>query len=56
MKKLIVTRFAYPPIPLRRFDWSACRDGCEEDGFIGYGRTESEAIADLLSWEEENEA
>lgn len=53
----IRTEFIYPPIPDRRFDWSAI-DADTYDGApdtkhpfnaIGYGRTEQEAIADLLS-------
>lgn len=46
----IVTEFVYPPIPDRRFDWSAVDDetyagpGCP----IGRGATEAEAIADLM--------
>ena len=47
----IVTSYVFPPIPDRRFDWSAWRDGDEpnDDGqmTIGYGATEEEAIADL---------
>lgn len=42
---------------IRAFDWCAYRDGREEDGIYGWGRTEHEAIADLLeieSWEDEN--
>lgn len=50
----IRTDFIYPPIPVRDFDWSAVDgntyDGAEDAGpqCIGYGRTEQEAIADLL--------
>lgn len=46
----IVTSFDYPPIPDRRFDWSAIDDntydgeGCP----VGRGATEQEAINDLL--------
>ena len=43
----IITWHEYPPIPDRRFDWVAYREGDEEDGPRGYGRTEAEAIADL---------
>jgi len=50
----IITRHVYPPIPLRSFDWCAYRDGQEELGGYGYGRTEQEAVADLLFQEEEN--
>jgi len=44
----IVTNNIYPPIPDRRFDWSAVTDNYEPDCPIGYGRTEQEAIDDLL--------
>lgn len=45
----IRTEYVYPPIPDRRFDWSAVDDD-SYDGHgspIGYGRTEQEAIDDL---------
>lgn len=48
----IVTVHEYPPIPIRSFDWRAYRDGDEEAGNYGYGRTEQEAIEDLLANEE----
>lgn len=48
----IVTKFEYPPIPVRSFDWSAVRDGWDLGEHIGYGRTEDEEIADLLDLEE----
>ena len=35
------------PIPMRGFDWSAATDNYEGGDPIGYGRTETEAIADL---------
>lgn len=50
----INTSFVYPPIPLREFDWAATYDdydGAEDSGNrgeIGYGRTEADAIADLV--------
>lgn len=44
--------FVYPPIPLRQFDWCATFDDDEPDDNgnmrAGYGKTESEAIDDLL--------
>jgi hypothetical protein len=46
----IVTQNIFPPIPFRGFDWNAIDDdtydgpGCPQ----GFGRTEEEAIADLL--------
>lgn len=48
-KHKIVTSHIYPPIPDRRFDWCAYFDGEEEKGGYGYGRTEQEAIDDLLT-------
>jgi hypothetical protein len=49
----IVTNYEYPPIPDRRFDWSAIDentyDGAEDSHCpIGRGATEREAIDDLL--------
>ena len=51
----IRTTYVYPPIPIREFDWSAIDedtyDGAEDSGNrgqVGYGRTEQEAIADLM--------
>jgi len=54
----IVTHFDYPPIPLRKFDWSAI-DADTYDGApdshcpMGHGATEIEAIRDLLDQMEE---
>ena len=47
MDPLILVQFDPPPIPLRQFDWSAWREGTEEEGPIGYGTSEDEARADL---------
>jgi hypothetical protein len=48
----IVTSYWAKPIPVRQFDWAASYDGDEPNDAgsmaIGYGRTEAEAIADLL--------
>ena len=44
----VITRYVYPPIPDRRFDWCAHYDG-DEEGPTGWGRTEEEAIEDLAS-------
>jgi len=51
----IRTKYDPPPIPDRSFDWSAIDDstydGAEDSGIrnqIGYGRTQAEAIADLM--------
>jgi len=47
-----VTTNVFPPIPDRRFDWCATRDNDEPNDngamFQGYGRTEQEAIDDLV--------
>jgi hypothetical protein len=58
----IRTEFVHPPIPDRRFDWSAVDDdtydGAEDSGnrnMIGYGKTEQEAIADLMAKIEEGQ-
>ena len=49
----IRTSFDYPPIPDRRFDWSAVTDsydGAEDSQCpIGHGRTEQDAIDDLIA-------
>lgn len=55
MKTKIITDFIHPPIPDRRHDWLAYREGDEEEGHKGEGRTEAEAIQDLLDWETEDE-
>jgi hypothetical protein len=49
----IVTSYEFPPIPIRRFDWMAYREGNEEGGPRGWGATEAEAIADLQITEDE---
>lgn len=36
------------PIPLRQFDWSAVYDDYDEGGPIGEGRTEADAVLDLI--------
>jgi hypothetical protein len=45
----IKTVFEYPPIPWRNFDWCAYDDrrGADDSPY-GWGRTEDEAVADLL--------
>ena len=50
----IITRFVYPPIPDRRYDWAAYYDGKEEDGPYGRGETEQQAIDDLLEQTEDD--
>lgn len=49
MSEKIITSFVHPPIPVRQFDWQAYFDGEEELGQYGNGRTEREAIEDLLT-------
>lgn len=49
MTPKIITRHIFPPIPDRRFDWIAYFDDQEERGEYGYGRTEQEAVAELLA-------
>jgi hypothetical protein len=44
----IRTNFVHPPIPDRSFDWAAWIDGEEEGNIQGRGRTESDAVAELL--------
>lgn len=51
----IRTDFVYPPIPSRNFDWAAWLDGHEE-GPVGYGRTEAEAVRNLREQMEEEAA
>lgn len=49
MPPKIITSYWPKPIPNREFDWTAWVDGTEENRWYGYGRTESEAIADLVN-------
>ena len=54
MKNLeIVTSHITPPIPNRIFDWQAVRGDWDLDDPIGNGRTELEAIKELLELEDE---
>jgi len=47
--KRIITRHEPPPIPDRNHDWTAMREDYEPGwGYIGHGKTEDEAINDLL--------
>ena len=48
----IVTTQENPPIPSNNYDWSSCRENYELGDKIGYGKTELEAINDLLEKEE----
>ena len=51
----IVAEFINPPIPIRNYDWEACRDNYDEGDIIGYGKTKEEAINDLLTQEKEEQ-
>jgi hypothetical protein len=44
----IKTEFVNPPIPIRCYDWAATFDGYDIGCLIGHGKTEKEAVADLL--------
>ena len=48
MTAKVITSSDFPPIPDRRFDWSAYQDGWEPGLPLGRGATREEAIADLL--------
>jgi hypothetical protein len=55
MERKIITSFEYPPIPIRSHDWCAYYDDLGADcSPYGWGRTEEEAIQDLLDNYEEN--
>jgi hypothetical protein len=45
----IRTEYQVKPIPLRGFDWEAVLDNYEQGCPVGFGSTEQEAIADLLT-------
>jgi len=47
----IITENEYPPIPDRNYDWVAYRENSDEDGPQGRGKTEQEAINDLIEQE-----
>ena len=47
----ITTSHDCPPIPVRDYDWSASREDWDLGDLIGYGRTEQEAIDDLVEQE-----
>ena len=49
IEPLIETEYRPMPIPDRDRDWSAWeKDNCDEDSIVGYGKTEAEAINNLL--------
>ena len=50
----IITSRIYPPIPIRRYDWQAVRESYDEGDLIGHGKTEQEAIDDLIEQEKED--
>lgn len=50
----IVTNHVHPPIPCRDYDWCAYRDGKEEEGQYGWGKTKQAAIDDLLQQEKDD--
>ena len=50
----IRTEHVFPPIPDRRFDWSAVFDNYEPDCPMGIGQTEADAIEDLLALVEDD--
>jgi hypothetical protein len=43
----IITRFVYPPIPIRSFDWSAVEEDYDEGRPTGWGATEAEACRQI---------
>lgn len=55
MKSEILTNHINPPIPIRQYDWEAFREDYDEGGIIAYGRTEEEAIKNLLEAEKEEQ-
>lgn len=51
----IVTSHLFPPIPDRSHDWVAYFDG-EEEGLNGFGRTELNAVTDLIMQRDEQKS
>jgi hypothetical protein len=45
----IITRYDPPPIPDRRFDWTAIEDNYDLGRPVGYGETEKDAEDDLIT-------
>ena len=43
------THYDPKPIPMRRFDWSATWPDYEGGDPIGFGKTEQDAVADLIA-------
>lgn len=56
----IITNYWAKPIPLRQFDWSATYDNDEPNDAgsmrTGYGRTEQDAVLDLIDQHPSSEA
>ena len=52
-ERKIITDYNPPPIPTDKFNYTAYREGDDndEDFLMGYGATKAEAIADLLDQE-----
>jgi len=50
----IIVRYWPPPIPIRKYDYCAYRDGYEEIGQYGFGETEQEALDELAEIEAEH--
>ncbi len=51
----ISTNYIFPSIPLRDFDWIAYIEGEEELNINGFGKTEKEAISNLIEQLNESE-
>ena len=51
-RKIVTSRFI-KPIPVRSFDWEATFDDYDLGDPIGFGRTEEEALADLMQYVDE---
>ena len=51
----IRTEYVFPPIPIRDFDWFAYIVEQAEDGLRGWGKTQIDAICNLLEQIEEGE-
>lgn len=45
----IITNHWLKPIPDRQFDWEATYDDYDFGGPIGFGRTEADAVLDLIA-------
>ena len=51
MTRKIVTQHDTKPVPSKDYDWEAFREDWDLDEPIGYGKTEQEAVNDLLERE-----